>query len=307
MVLNSLFPVFILLLLGHLLKRFKFTDQSFLRTTDRLVYFVFFPAMLFWKIGSASSGMTIDWRFCLSALIALLAMYLLSLLALSVFKVTPFQAGSFCQACFRFNTYIGMTIILTSFGENGVKHFGILIGLIIPVANVLSVSTLIWHSSKRYAARERIGLTLKAVVSNPLIIACLVGLVYNHYISAFPVFIDNALRIMSMVALPMALLSIGASLTLRNLKGNLVKSMAASLLKVVGYPLIGYSLMSAFKVSPVPFQVGMVYFALPASTAIYVLSSQLNSDTELASAAIVLSTILSFFSLSVILTMQPNL
>ena len=306
MVLNSLFPVFVLLLLGNLLKRFKFTDASFLRTVDRLVYFVFFPAMLFWKIGSASTGMAIDWAFCLAALCALLVMFLLSLLALPVFGVTPYQAGSFCQACFRFNTYIGMTIILTTFGEAGIKHFGILIGLVIPVVNVLSVSTLIWYSAKRYALNERLGLTLKAVVSNPLIIACLAGLIYNHYVYVFPVFIDNTLKIMSMVALPMALLSIGASLTLKGLKGNFTKSLAASLFKVAGYPVIGYVSMSLLGVGSIPFQVGMIYFALPASTAIYVLSSQLNSDTELASAAIVMSTILSFFSLSVILVLQPG-
>jgi malonate transporter len=53
-----------------------------------------------------------------------------------------------------------------------------------------------------------------------------------------------------------------------------------------------------FRLSGVPFKVGMIYFTLPASASIYVLSAQLNSDTELASAAIVLSTILSFFSLT---------
>ena len=45
----------------------------------------------------------------------------------------------------------------------------------------------------------------------------------------------------------------------------------------------------------------MLFFTLPASPATIVLSSQLNSDTEFASAAIVLSTLLSFFSLSVVL------
>jgi uncharacterized membrane protein YvlD (DUF360 family) len=47
----------------------------------------------------------------------------------------------------------------------------------------------------------------------------------------------------------------------------------------------------------------LIFFTLPASTAIYVLSAQLNSDTELASAAILVSTVLSFISLSVVLVM----
>jgi len=42
----------------------------------------------------------------------------------------------------------------------------------------------------------------------------------------------------------------------------------------------------------------MIFFALPTSTAIYVLSAQLNSDVQLASAAIMLSTLLSLISLS---------
>jgi hypothetical protein len=41
----------------------------------------------------------------------------------------------------------------------------------------------------------------------------------------------------------------------------------------------------------------MIFFALPTSPAIIVLSSQLNSDTKFASAAIVLSTLLSFLLL----------
>jgi predicted permease len=56
-----------------------------------------------------------------------------------------------------------------------------------------------------------------------------------------------------------------------------------------------------FGVTGEALKVGMIFFALPASTAIYVLSSQLYSDTELASASIVTSTVLSFFSLSAVL------
>jgi predicted permease len=47
----------------------------------------------------------------------------------------------------------------------------------------------------------------------------------------------------------------------------------------------------------------MIFFCLPTSTAIYVLSSQMNSDTELASASIVVSTLFSFVTLSVALAL----
>jgi predicted permease len=63
-------------------------------------------------------------------------------------------------------------------------------------------------------------------------------------------------------------------------------------------PAIGFLMLTAFDVAGVALKVGLIYFALLKSPALYIFSSQLNSDAELASTAIELSTIVSFFSLS---------
>jgi len=302
MILEGLFPVFALLLLGHLLKRFGLTNDSFLKTSDRLVYFIFFPALLFWKIGGASPPTTETWNLCGAAFIAVFVIYGASTLFIVLFRVPRFKAGSFSQSCYRFNTYIGMAVIVTAVGEAGIKHFGILIGLIIPLVNVLAVSTLIWFSDHSYSMIRRMKVTTIAVISNPLIIACVAGMLYSQFASGFPGFIDNTLGLFSYVTLPLALLSIGGELTFKSLRGNFNLSLAASVFKLLIYPALGYFFLSWFHVTGVPFKTGMIFFALPTSPAIYVLSSQLSSDTALASAAIVLSTILSFVSLSIVLT-----
>jgi predicted permease len=302
MVLNSIFPVFALIVLGYLLKKFNLTNDVFLKTSDKLVYFIFFPALLFWKIGGFSS-IAINWRFCGTAIAAIIAIYFLSWIALKVFKVADYQAGSFSQSCYRFNTYIGMAVIINALGDEGVKHFGILIGFAIPLINFLAVSTLIWFSGRDFNLGQRIRITIKALLSNPLILACIAGILYARFISYFPVFIDNALRLSTFVTLPLALLSIGGSLTLKNFKGHFSLSLVASAFKLVLLPITGYFFMKEFNVPLMPFKAGMIFFTLPTSTAIYVLSSQLNSDTQLASASIVISTALSFFSLSITLLM----
>jgi predicted permease len=300
MVLNSIFPVFALIVLGYLLKKFDLTNDEYLKTSDRLVYFIFFPALLFWKIGGASS-IAIDWLFCGAAISAIIVIYLLSGIALKVFKVPDFQAGSFSQSCYRFNTYIGMAIIMNALGDEGVKHFGILIGFAIPLINLMAVSTLIWFSGRDFNVTQRSRITVKAIVSNPLILACIAGILYARSINYFPVFIDNALSLTTFITLPLAMLSIGGSLTLKNFKEYFKLSLVASVFKLVLLPITGYVFMKELNVPLIPFKVGMIFFTLPTSTAIYVLSSQLNSDTRLASASIVLSTIFSFFSLSIIL------
>jgi len=301
-VVNSLFPVFLLILLGGLLKKWGFTDPVFLRQSDRLIYYIFFPIMLFWKIGGASyvAG-NIDWSFHLVTLLVITLMFLLSVLSIRLFGISDFQAGTFSQACYRFNTYIGVAVILTALGEKGIAIFGILIGLVIPVINVLAVSTLIWFSGEQLSARGRLKVLTRALAANPLILGCLSGFVYSRLIGSFPIFLNNTFSLMSMVTLPLALLSIGGALTFSGVRAHFANSLLTSAMKLLVLPLIGYVLYSLAGVGATEFKVGMIFLALPAATSIYVLSSQLNSDTDLASSAIVFSTVFSFFSLTVAL------
>jgi malonate transporter len=304
MILNSLFPVFAIIVLGHILKRFGWTNDLFLSNSDRLIYFIFFPILLFWKIGTAPPAASMNLDYCLAGLSAVTVVFVLSIFYIKIFRVGEFQAGTFSQSCYRFNTYVGMALVLNAFGEAGGRYFGILIGIIIPWVNVMAVTVLIWFSGRRLTLWKQVQVTFKAVFSNPLFIACIAGLIFSNTLKVFPKSIDNTFTLFSMVTLPLALLSIGGTLTLKNLKKYFSLSIVASGFKLIVLPLTGYFMLSAFNVTGLPFKVSMILFTLPTSTAMYVLSSQLNSDTDLASANIFLSTILSFFSLSLVLMLD---
>lgn len=299
-ILNALFPVVVLIAMGSILKRYGFTNSVFLQTSDKLVYHIFFPVMLFYKIGGANFSSGMDWDFCFAALAALGVMFVLSIALIVLCKVPDFQAGSFAQSCYRFNTYIGVAVILNSLGAEGIKYFGILIGIAIPIINVAAVTTLSWYSQESMSASRRTGMVSRAILSNPLIIGCLAGIAYSHTFSDYPQFIDNCLQLISMVTLPLALISIGGSLTFKGLHRHLGFSMLAAFAKLLVFPLVGFWFLKLFGVNGTSFQVAMIFFALPTSTAIYVLSSQMQSDTELASSTILLSTLLSFPVLSVV-------
>lgn len=301
LILESLLPIFILVMLGYVLKKYRLTTESYLQVSDRLVYYIFFPTMLFWKIGGAAQGDTVALRLLLVAAGVSMGVALLSVLVILLFRISAFKAGSFSQSCYRFNTYIGVAVILNSFGETGVAVFGVMIALVIPMINVFAVLTLILFSRTQLGGRARIFQIVRSILGNPLIIGCVCGLIYARLFNRFPVFIDNSLQMMSMVTLPLALLSIGGSLSFRGIRENLLLSLVASTLKLCVLPLVGYVIMVTVGVSGLAFKVGLVFFCLPTSTAIYVLSSQMDSDTELASSAIMISTILSIIPLSFVL------
>ena len=301
--LNALFPIFVLICLGKVLHHFGYTTRAYLRTSDKLIYYIFFPVLLFWKIGGSSQAAGFDPVFIMATLLALGIVIVLSLVIISFGPVTAFQAGSFAQSCYRFNTYIGVAVILNSLGEAGIAYFGILIAVVIPIINVCAVSTLIWFAEEKPRSGRKSVIVLRSLVANPLIIGCLLGLVYARMFNSFPTFIDNGLQMMSMVTLPLALISIGGALTFQGMSRNLGLSLLAALCKLAILPAAGYFSYRLLGVDGLELRVGMIFFCLPTSTALYVLSSQLNSDTELASAAIVVSTVLSFFSLSVALVL----
>ena len=175
------------------------------------------------------------------------------------------------------------------------------IGPHICTTKVVAVMTLIWFSRQTVDQRTRVWLTLRALVQNPLILACLAGMAWARWMPPWPVALDNTLRMAAYFTLPFALISIGGSLTLSGLRERLGVATAATVLKIAALPVLGWWALRQLQVSGPDMLTGMLFFAMPASTAMYVLSAQLDSDADLSSAVIVLSTMVSFFSLSAVL------
>ncbi len=300
-ILDTILPLFVLLLLGWVLRLTQITTDLFLKTADKLVYYIFFPAMLFWKIGNSTGSTGFSLGLCLAGIIAVVLVFGLSLFFIHQSQMPGFQAGSFSQACYRFNTYIGMAIVMNTLGEEGVRHFGILVGFVIPLINVLAVCVLIWHSDQNMNMKEKLVFFARALISNPLILGCVAGLLISRSGFVFPGAMNNTFGLMTSITLPLALISIGGTLSFRGLACHTRTALAAACFKLLALPVVGFILLKLFFVTGIPFKTGMIFFCLPTSTAIYVLSAQLNSDTELASAAIMLSTLFSFVSLSVAL------
>ncbi|MBU4383466.1 MAG: AEC family transporter [Proteobacteria bacterium] len=300
-ILDNVLPVFVLIALGRLIMAKGWAPPAFFAASDRIVYFIFFPALLFLKIGSAGVELSAPPALMAAVLAAILVVWALSLVYARLAGVAPYQAGTFSQVSYRFNTYVGMAVILSAFGEEGVARFGILISMAIPFINLLAVSTLVWYSQASYSGAQKALLAFKALLANPLILSCLAGIAWAHSGLELPLFLKRSLALAGGLSLPLALLSIGGALALTKLKGRVALSLLSCLLKLLVLPLVGWSLLSLAGVGGLSLTVAMIFLALPTATSAYILSTQMNSDADLAGAAIVLGTLLSFFSLSAVL------
>lgn len=307
-ILNNVLPVFSLVALGLALLRAGLVDKAFFKVSDRLVYFIFFPALLFWKIGGRTGQAALAqdlgiFEIMPQVLGAVLIAWLASLVYIRLTNMDPYLAGSFSQVSFRFSTYVGMAVVLTAWGGPGGACLAILVGLAIPLINVLAVGTLVWFSQSQYTGWQKTMMMLKAMLGNPLIIACLLGMAYARYAPPLPVFVENTLGLASSLTLPLALLSMGAGLSLDKLRVYWRPAAAASVIKLLVLPMVGLGLLYLSGASGLAFQVAMVFFVLPSSPSCHILSSQLGGDPDLAVNAVALTTVLSFFSLSLALSL----
>jgi malonate transporter len=298
--LSSIFPIFAVIALGSFLKRSAMIDENFVRVSDRLVYYIFLPLLLFWKIGKPVEAVTVEWRFIAGTLLSIFTVFVLSLIIAKLLKIPDRSVGSFSQSCYRFNSYIGIAVVLTAIGETGVKEFGVLIGFAIPLINVLAVSSMIRYSGQN-DSQGRWLFVFRSVAVNPLIISCLLGILYSHLGMPFPILVERLLALMAAMSLPLALISVGGSLTFSKFRGNFAYSLIATSCKLVALPTIGYLVLKRLHIDETAFQVAMIYFALPTSPQNRILSALLDSNPDLDTSAVVLSTMLSIVSLSVIL------
>jgi len=163
-----IFPDFSLILCGFLLCRFTPLNRAVWAPVEQLVYFVFFPVLLFYSIIRTPLDLHAASRLlgagaALAACAIALAYALPHLPGLRQHIPTRLHAAS-AQVAFRFNSFIGLAMAERVLGPQGQQLVAVLVGVSVPLANVAAMQGRIamWH-----ALGEAVSpLNLKVVSSN---------------------------------------------------------------------------------------------------------------------------------------------
>ena len=138
----------------------------------------------------------------------------------------------------------------------------------------------------------------KALIANPIIISCFVGLLLSWFSVPFPAFAVNFLRFLSDLALPLALIAMGGTLSLEKIKKDYKATVFACLFKLFLIGGWGWFLFEWLGVKGLDFKVGIILLACPTAFSSYLLSTKLGADKSLMSSDIMVSTLLSMGTLS---------
>ena len=231
--LNVVLPVFLILALGFGIRRIGFVDKFFLDKISHLAYFVAVPSLLVWKIGTASFDLNFNPRLIFGSYLGVLFCGAGAYLVARVLRLPPREVGSFTQGSFWGNlTYIGLPILLAAYGEEGLQRGGVLIGFMSPLVNAAAVLALTWPLKGSMDWKSIVDLR-NALVTNPVILSCMAGLILSYFQIPFPTFAVNFLRFLSDLALPLALISMGGNLSFEKVKKDYKATALACCFKLL--------------------------------------------------------------------------
>lgn len=192
--------------------------------------------------------------------------------------------------------YMGLAIVFNAYGEQGLASGGVLLGFVVVALNLFSILALLLPHRTPSQKQSIAAYLVKQVIANPLIIACFLGLGWSFFNLPVPLVFDKGLHIVTGMALPLALISIGATFSPRKIQGDLGKAMLAVLFKLVLIPLLAAIIMIFLGVYGQDLAIGIIFAGTPTATAAYIMAQQMNGDDKLSGTIIMLSTLLSAFT-----------
>ena len=297
----NILPVFLVIFLGAGARKLGFFPDAFINAANRVVFYIGIPALLFIKLSSAPFHETFDMNLALISIFSVCIVWLLCL-AFVRFKIFSHlgsdAAASFIQTSMHGNIgYIGLAVAFYSLGNGGLSIASFLAPFIVISQFMLSVVSFNIYSGRKRKKIASFIEILKKILFNPIVISALIGLIFSFFSLKLPNFLYSFLEIISDMALPMALLIIGASLSLSLMSKSLYWLFFSSTLKLLILPGLGVMLLHNAGVHPFSIQVTATLLGAPTATVSVIMSSEMGGDVKFASTAITLSTLLSAITL----------
>jgi predicted permease len=293
---NATLPIFLLIILGKVLKTTKIISDEFTKTADRYVFRIALPALLFSDLTENNVGSAFDGKyvlFCFSVTIFSIAV----LWGLTEkFMKNEEQKGAFIQGSYRSSAAIlGLAFINNMYDSVGMAPL-MIIGCV-PLYNIFAVIILTLkgdNGGKKPNMKE----TFINVMKNPILLSILIALPFALLNLHFPSFVNKAIGSVANTATPLALISIGASFEGKKALKKMKPTLLASFIKLILLAGLFLPLAVFFGYRNQELMALLVMLGSPTTVSSYIMAKNTGNDGILTSSIIVLTTLLSSLTLT---------
>lgn len=311
---NSIFPLILLILLGYILRRIGFFDQSFLKYANKTVFYVCLPVLLFKNIIDIESLSEISW-ITIIYMICVIAVLFVTGLIIALLTGDPSQKGVLHQCIFRSNfALIGIPLSELIGGSEGVRVAALFSLFSIPIYNVLAVIVLSVYKRNEGTKKPSVKKILLGIAKNPLILGVLAGILFvliRSWIPANPVtgalsgftFVYTAISYIAKSATPLALIVLGGQFDFKKVSGYKKQLATGVIGRIIFAPAIGIipaivlTKLGILNFTPAVFAALISLFGTPVAVASAVMADAMDNDGQLAAQLVVWTSLLSIFTL----------
>ena len=279
----------LILLLGFLLGKLKLISDTTNKELTNLLLTVFMPASLFMAFPNSYDESLVG-LFLSGLLAGAIIMFALIVFAKVVFN-KKWMRGSLkeeAQFAMIFNnaTFLGYPIVASTFGAEGILAY---CGFIISF-NIALFSYGIWLFKKKLSIK-----LLISIITNPNIIAVILGMVLFLLELSLPQFLTDAVGFVGNATTPLSIICIGYMLS----QAKLIKVfkkwklMVTAVIQLIIGPLITWGILTLCRFPTEVVQVCTLIQALPTATSLGLFAVKYGGNAAESSELVTISTILS--------------
>lgn len=291
---NVILPLLVLLAVGVLLNKIGFLKADVTKAMNKVVALVLLPVLVFNNIYKSSSGDLFNGSVIIFCVVAIFAEFTIAMVAVRFLTKDRRKMGVMLQGMFRSNYVIfGIPIAISLYGETGSTAAAILTMAVIPCYNILAVFALEMFNGSKITVTG----ILKKIITNPLIIASILGIVFSAFKIEMPVFLSDPINSIAACATPMAFIFLGASFAFNDIKDHAKELFETVAVRLIIFPLIIVSIAVFMGFRDVWLVVILTVFGAPTAVSSFSLAQTLGGDDKLAGNIVVFTSLCSIITM----------
>jgi len=299
---NAVFPIFLVIAFGAILRHKNFLSANAIGEMNRLVFTFALPFLLFRNIYRADFSALLDLRFILWVLASIIIIFVILWIITEIcFRNQNDVIGAFVQASFRSNyAIVGLPLVANMMGDSDTGLAALTSAFIVTSYNVLSVIVLTAKDSKSGVINLKLVKDMVVgVCKNPSIIGIVFGVSINLINLPLPIILHEGINYMAILCTPMALIAVGGSIKVAEIMKHLKPAIFGTAIKIAITPLIFMPISIWMGFRGEALAVLFVMFANPTAIISYVMAERMNGNTAITSAIILMTTVFSSITLTI--------
>ncbi|MBQ3899443.1 MAG: AEC family transporter [Lachnospiraceae bacterium] len=295
--LNATVPIFLLMVLGFVFHKIGWIDDVFASKMNKFVFTVPLPVLVFKDLAEVDFRKAWDGKYVLFCVCVTLLSILISTGISFIWRKKGIQ-GEFIQASYRSSAaLLGIAFIQNIYGTSGLAPL-MIIGSV-PLYNIMAVTVLeLFKPGSKGISKKTVLETLKGIATNPILIGILTGIIWSLLRIPLGGILQKTVTSVGNVATPLGLMAMGATFDFRKAFGKIGPALAATFMKLIGFAAIFLPLAVKLGYRDEQLVATLVMLGSATTVSCFVMAKNMGHEGVVSSSVIMLTTLLSAFSLT---------